>query len=87
MPLPCTSEQSATMSGHSVFDSEAWSTSEENRMTLIDFDPDFYHSRNLVEGLFSRFKQCRRIATRYQADGAKYLKGRHGVHTSVRAYR
>ncbi len=35
------------------------------RKDLICFSPYLYRARNLVERFFSKIKQCRRIATRY----------------------
>jgi hypothetical protein len=37
------------------------------------FSAHLYHARNLVERLFNRIKQCRRIATRYDKLAANYL--------------
>lgn len=37
-----------------------------NRKTLRDYDRYRYRARNLVERLFNRLKQFRRIATRYE---------------------
>ncbi len=36
-----------------------------NRKEPIVCDTELYKSRNLIERLFGRFKDCRRIATRY----------------------
>jgi transposase len=46
---------------------------QKDRTSLIDFSPDLYRSRNLVERFFSKIKQCRRIATRYDKLAANYL--------------
>ena len=40
---------------------------------LINFSPDLYRSRNLVERFFNKIKQCRRIVTRYDKLAANYL--------------
>jgi len=37
------------------------------------FSPYFYRARNRVERFFSRIKQCRRVATRYDRLVANYL--------------
>ncbi len=37
----------------------------KNRSTVIDYDTDIYKQRNLVERMFGRLKDWRRIATRY----------------------
>ena len=36
-----------------------------NRNDPICFRPYLYRARNLVERFFNKFKQCRRVATRY----------------------
>jgi transposase len=36
-----------------------------NRKQPIDYDKDLYKSRNLIERMFGRLKDWRRIATRY----------------------
>ena len=36
-----------------------------NRNDPIFFSPHLYRARNLVERFFNKFKQCRRVATRY----------------------
>jgi transposase len=46
---------------------------EEKSHEPIDFSPDLYRSRNLVERFFNKIKQCRRIATRYDKLAANYL--------------
>ena len=44
-----------------------------NRIEPICFSPYLYRARNLVERLFNKIKQCRRIATRYDKLAANYL--------------
>src|SRR4029453_15904774 len=39
----------------------------------INFSPDLYRLRNLVERFFKKMKQCRRIAPRYDKLAANYL--------------
>ena len=46
---------------------------KKNRTSLINFSPDLYRSRNLVERFFNKIKQCRRIATRYDKLADNYL--------------
>ena len=46
---------------------------KKNRTSPINFSPDLYRSRNLVERFFNKIKQCRRIATRYDKLAANYL--------------
>ena len=46
-------------------------TAEEKSQS--NFCPDPYRSRKLVERLFNKIKQCRRIATRYDKLAANYL--------------
>ena len=38
---------------------------KRNRKNPICFSPYLYRARNLVERFFSKIKQCRRVATRY----------------------
>ncbi len=58
-----------------VSDQGAWANipPKKNRKNPINFSPDLYRSRNLVERFFNRIKQCRRIATRYDKLAANYL--------------
>jgi transposase len=44
-----------------------------NRKDPICFSPYLYRDRNLVERFFSKIKQCRRVATRYDKLAANYL--------------
>ena len=44
-----------------------------NRREPICFSPYLYRARNLVERVFNKIKQCRRIATRYDKLAAKCL--------------
>jgi transposase len=44
-----------------------------NRAEPICFSPYLYRARNLVERFFSKIKQCRRVATRYDKLAANYL--------------
>jgi transposase len=37
------------------------------------FSPHLYRARNLIERFFNKFKQCRRVATRYDKLAANYL--------------
>ena len=46
---------------------------KKHRTSLINFSPDLYRSRNLVERFFNKIKQCRRIATRCDKLAANYL--------------
>src|SRR5215469_2811778 len=45
------------------------------RKILIPYDRDAYRTRNLVERLWCRLKDWRRIATRYDKLAANYLAG------------
>ncbi len=40
--------------------------SRRHRKEQRDYDRELYKERNLVERLFQKLKQCRRIATRYE---------------------
>ena len=44
-----------------------------NRTEPICFSGHLYRARNLVERFFSKIKQCRRVATRYDKLAANYL--------------
>lgn len=46
---------------------------KRNRKEPICFSPYLHRARNLVERLFNKIKQCRRIATRYDKLAANYL--------------
>ena len=43
-----------------------------NRLTPRAFDQHRYRARHLIENLFARFKQFRRLATRYEKLSAHY---------------
>jgi transposase len=46
---------------------------KRNRKAPICFSPYLYRARNLIERFFSKIKQCRRVATRYDKLAANYL--------------
>ncbi len=46
---------------------------KSNRSDPICFSHYLYRARNRVERFFSRIKQCRRVATRYDRLAANYL--------------
>ena len=46
---------------------------KQNRKAPICFSPYLYRARNLVERLFNKIKQCRRVATRYDKLAATSL--------------
>jgi len=58
-----------------VSDQGAWANipPKKDRTSLIDFSPDLHRSRNLVERIFNKIKQCRRIAARCDKLAANYL--------------
>jgi len=47
--------------------------SRRNRKQPREYDRDIYKDRNLVERLFQKLKQFRRVATRYDRLGRNYL--------------
>lgn len=49
--------------------------STRSRKTAIPYDRDVYRTRNLVERLWCRLKDWRRIATRYDKLAANYMAG------------
>lgn len=46
-----------------------------NRKTAIPYDRETYRARNLVERLWCRLKDWRRIATRYDKLATNYMAG------------
>jgi transposase len=44
-----------------------------NRKTPRDYDKDIYKERNLVERLFQKMKEYRRVATRYERLALNYM--------------
>jgi transposase len=49
--------------------------SNRSRKNLIPYDRELYRARNLVERLWCRLKDWRRIATRYDKLAANYMAG------------
>ena len=45
----------------------------ENRIEKREYDKDLYKDRNLVERFWSRMKQFRRVATRYEKTARNFL--------------
>ena len=52
---------------------EAVIPSRKNRTTQRDIDTDRYKDRNLVERFWSKAKQYRRVATRYEKTARNFL--------------
>lgn len=52
---------------------EAVIPSKSNRRQPIEFDREAYKRRNLIERLFNKLKNWRRIATRYDKTGSSFL--------------
>ena len=48
-----------------------------NRKEAREYDRELYKERNLVERLFQKMKQFRRVATRYERLGRNYLAMLH----------
>ena len=46
---------------------------KSNRKTLREYDEDLYKERNLVERMFGKLKQFRRIATRYDKTKTAFM--------------
>jgi transposase len=57
--------------------SQAVIPSRSNRLNPRTFDRHIYKSRNLIERFFSRIKQFRRIATRYDKLAKSFLSFVH----------
>lgn len=53
-------------------DIEAVIPPRSNRKAPRTLDPDRYRARHLIENLFARLKQFRRLATRYDKLAARY---------------
>ena len=47
--------------------------SKSNRKEVRSFDKDLYKERNLIEHMFNKLKNFRRVATRYDKTAAAYL--------------
>jgi transposase len=56
-------------------DIEAVIPSIARRKPLIPYDRDVYRKRNLIERMFARLKDFRRIATRYDKLARNFLAG------------
>ena len=52
---------------------EAVIPARKNRTEGREIDRDLYRERNLVERFWSRAKQCRRVATRYEKTARNFL--------------
>ena len=48
-------------------------SSKSNRKEVRSFDKDLYKERNLIERMFNKIKNFRRVATRYDKTAAAYL--------------
>jgi transposase len=46
---------------------------KSNRIVQREYDTHLYKERKLVEGLFNRIKQFRRLATRYEKNAQNFL--------------
>ncbi len=45
----------------------------KNRTAVINYNPQLYRERNVVERFFGRIKQYRRVATRYDKEARNFL--------------
>ena len=52
---------------------EAIIPSKSNRKQPIAFDREAYKRRNLIEGMFNKLKNWRRVATRYDKTASSFL--------------
>ena len=55
----------------------------KNRTNPADYDRERYKDRNLIERLFGKLKQCRRIATRYDKTSRNFLAFVHLAATMI----
>ena len=46
---------------------------KSNRKTVREYDKELYKERNLIERLFNKLKQFRRIATRYDKTALSFM--------------
>ena len=46
---------------------------KSNRKTLREYDKELYKERNLIERLFNKLKQFRRVATRYDKTALSFM--------------
>lgn len=46
---------------------------KRNRKTPIDYDRELYKQRNLIERMFNKLKNWRRVATRYDKSADSFL--------------
>jgi transposase len=49
----------------------------DHRRTVLDFDPELYKARHLIENFFCKLKQFRAIATRYDKTAQNFLAAIH----------
>ena len=56
---------------------------KRNRKVQRPYDQQLYRERNLIERLFARLKQCRRIATRYDKTARNFLAFLHLAATMI----
>ena len=49
----------------------------DHRRTVLDFDPELYKARHLIENFFCKLKQFRAIATRYDKTARNFLAAIH----------
>jgi transposase len=56
-------------------DIDAVIPSTARRKTLIPYDREAYRQRNLIERMFARLKDFRRVATRYDKLARNFLAG------------
>ena len=68
-------DTNAIRSAIAAQDAEAVIPTTGNRRAPIPYDRNAYKARNLVERLWCRLKDWRRIATRYDKLAANYLAG------------
>ncbi len=54
-----------------------------NRKLPLDFDRDTYKARHLIENFFSKIKQFRAIATRYDKTARNFLAAIHLVAAAI----
>ncbi len=56
---------------------------KSNRKIQRDYDRDLYKERNLIERMFNKLKQFRRIATRYDKRASSFLSFIHLAATLI----
>jgi putative transposase len=69
----------AVLAGVAAIGAQAMIPSKKNRLVQRAIDRNLYRDRNKIERFFSRLKQFRRLATRYEKTASSFLGMVHFV--------